>query len=190
MLQNGKTWWSSMRVWSEWQRLCSLLCRTPAHQCLQERSFSTPGDRLCAATTQKAPLIPWLCRPGSLEFPGPVRLWQREGKSLVDIAPRALSRPYAETHPSLSEKEAYSAWGVGSGLQRSQGPEQRLPRNGDWWIQSLYSALPQITASYREELTPSPEPWFLWLLPGDTCAFPGSNVQQDFCFQVPQDCNQ
>lgn len=42
----------------------------------------------------------------------------------------------------------------------------------------------------ERSLHPSPEPWFLWLLPGATCAFPGPNVQQDFCFQVPQDCNQ
>lgn len=73
-------------------------------------------------------------------------------------APRALHRQQAETHLSLSNKEAYllvqNLWpdGQASALPHLQWPTELLPGNGGWWRQSSCSAsaLPQITSTLQK----------------------------------------
>lgn len=172
MLQNGKTWWSITCVWPERQRLRSPLCLSPAHQRLQERSSYAPGDWLCAAATQKAPLILWLCRPGGLEFP--------RSHETVTTGRAVLGQTLLLGHNQdlrlkhtpvfLRRRPVHlEGWALVCNIPRDLRRCFQGTETGEYSLHTLLC--PRSQHLTERSLHPSPEPWFLWLLPGTPVLF-------------------
>lgn len=176
-------------------RLCSLLRRTP-HTSVSRRGASVHWwPTLCSFHPEGTPLTPWLCRPGGLEIPWALcEARAAEGASHPAAYPKGTIKTLGRNTPQSFWEGSLFSWRGGlTVLQHSQGPAQMLPR-GWRLVDVVFRTLPCPRSQHLTERSLhllSEEPWFLWLLCQEPPVLsPGPNVQQDFCFQVPQDCNQ